>query len=259
LVYELYTDSDYWECLGRLGKPELEYEYYSEPNFPAMGGHFELAEKFPGSGAAVFSCLTWLVKYVDFPCRDISWPVMSRRMYEIIAAQGEFKHETIPVVVSLNGIVDHLEVWNGFDWVRPSPYLTNYVALNLLEHVEGIIDWDNSVHEWESSLFSPRTKYLTIKSYALNEPEGGFPPVFRLAEYPRELFINRATREALKDAGITGVSYVWPKGDDPEHPHWKPTETDIKVKFPRSFFREGYIDPQFDDYFFDEPGLRRVE
>jgi hypothetical protein len=88
----------------------------------------------------------------------------------------------------------------------------NYVAVQLLEESH-YFDFERS--EYEPSSIIP-FRVGSVDKYVLNEPPGGFPPLFRLAVTPSQLFISSEAREALKEAGIRGTAYYPLDGFQPE-------------------------------------------
>ncbi|MGB7416048.1 MAG: hypothetical protein WA902_17730, partial [Thermosynechococcaceae cyanobacterium] len=71
-----------------------------------------------------------------------------------------------------------------------------------------IFDWEKSVYDQEDYDIEINAPTY-VSQFSLKEPEGGFPPLFRLPPiYSVDLFISREAREALKEAGITGNSFA---------------------------------------------------
>jgi hypothetical protein len=142
----------------------------------------------------------------DYPTNNRYFPVMSRRMYYTIQAIGAFPHRVIPVaMVDDTSFVFESEQRYSSDGT-PKPEVTNFndfVAVQILES-SNYFDFEHSVYERH-----PRDPEWvdTVERYVLNEPEGGFPPLFRLEVTPTELFISSKAREALREAGIRGVAY----------------------------------------------------
>jgi hypothetical protein len=89
---------------------------------------------------------------------------------------------------------------------QPKPEVTNFddfVVLQLLERND-YFDFERSQYKKNSR----RPEWIdAVEVYVLNEPPGGFPPLFRLNVTPSSLFISAEAREALKESGIRGTAY----------------------------------------------------
>jgi hypothetical protein len=151
----------------------------------------------------------------DYPENDVDWPVMSRRMYYLLCSVGDFSHRVIQIAM-LDDLAYPYErercfVADG----KPNPEVTNFddfVAVQLLEY--------SNYFDFENSKYDPDEEYPEIPdyiyNYVLNEPEKGFPPLFRLAAQSTQLFISAEAREALKESGIRGTAYYPLDGFQPE-------------------------------------------
>jgi hypothetical protein len=144
----------------------------------------------------------------DYPYNEVYWPIMSRRMYDVICSVGTFSHRVIPIAMVddttryardlmsqpfTQDVVLNSEVTNFGD----------FLAVQLLEQKD-YFDFERSEYRRNSR----RSEWIdSVEVYALNEPLEGFPPLFRLSTDPVELFISAKTREALREAGIRGTAY----------------------------------------------------
>jgi hypothetical protein len=148
-----------------------------------------------------------LLACTDFPVNDVNWPIMSRRMYYVLQSLGNFPHQVIPIAMVHDRFSDlnnppELFLEDG----QPNPELTNfddYVAIQLLEESD-YFDFDDSVYIRHKK--NPQEIH-TVETYVLNRPSQGFPPIFRLRAYPRNIFISAEARQALEEAGIRGPAY----------------------------------------------------
>jgi hypothetical protein len=160
----------------------------------------------------------------DYPTNNVYWPVMSRRMYYTLLALGDFSHRVIPVaMIDDTSFVFESERRLLADGT-PNPEVTNFddfVAVQLLEQSD-YFDFERSEYE-PNPKFPERVRF--VDKYVLNEPLGGFPPLFRLAAYSGALFISVEAREALKEAGICGTAYY--RLNDQNR-----SEVDIPVEIP---------------------------
>ncbi len=130
----------------------------------------------------------------DFPNLEDAddWPVMSRKMAEVLLSVGDFPHQIIPV-----NFVDHLDV----------PIECDYVILHLTERSD-LLDTDNSIYTREPVMDdSGRTFICDIKKLVLKEPENGLPPMFRVKWTEVYLFVSAEAKIALEVAGIQGLSF----------------------------------------------------
>jgi hypothetical protein len=143
---------------------------------------------------------------IDYPTSNVNWPIMSRRMYYTLLAVGDFPHRAIPIAM-MDGTRFTYEPEQRFLFDgQPNPEITNFndlVAIQISEYSD-YFNFENSDYtqhprdpDWISA----------VDTYVLNEPPGGFPPLFRLPVVSPELFISAKAREALRDAGIRGTAY----------------------------------------------------
>jgi hypothetical protein len=144
-----------------------------------------------------------LEKVPDYPNNTARWPVMSRRMLDVLLSVGEFAYHAIPVTL----VQDTIDVDVRYDALgRPKPEYskTDYVAVQLLSYTD--------VFDAERSLFTRSRldpdEILRIRKLALNVPPEGLPPLFRLEVYDVHLFVSAEARAALDSAGIRGPEYV---------------------------------------------------
>jgi hypothetical protein len=135
----------------------------------------------------------WL-SMTDFPHLGDAdfWPIMSRKMVEIILSVGDFPHQIIPVTFR-----DYLGIPIECDYV--------ILQLNKLSH---FLDMDKSLYTLTEMVDDP-TKLLVqdIKKLMLKEPENGFPPIFRVEWKAVNLFVSAEAKIALEAAGIKGTGF----------------------------------------------------
>jgi hypothetical protein len=135
----------------------------------------------------------WL-SMTDFPHLEDAhfWPIMSRKMVEILLSVGDFPHQIIPV-----SFRDHLGV----------PIECDYVILHLTE-LSDILDLDKSLYSLRQSVLDPSKSIISdIKKVVLKEPKKGFPPVFRVKWKEIYLFVSAEAKVALEAAGIKGIGF----------------------------------------------------
>jgi hypothetical protein len=130
----------------------------------------------------------------DFPNLEDAdgWPVMSKKMAEVLLSVGDFPHQIIPVT-----FVDHLD----------EPIEDEYVILHLTE-LSDFFDLDKSIYTREPLERDPsHTIICDIEKLVLKEPVNGFPPMFRVKWTSVDLFVSAEAKTALEAAGIKGLSF----------------------------------------------------
>jgi hypothetical protein len=142
-------------------------------------------------------------------------PIVSKRMLYVLRSVSEFPHKAITTRIYDYRFQDQGdESFGRFNYQGPAiapggEFNEDYVALQLLEHVDGI-DYERS--ELRPRLNLNRPPHIT--NLILKEPIGGFPPVFRLdrAGERISLFVSPAAKKALEEAGIKGLDFFPKKG-----------------------------------------------
>ena len=147
-----------------------------------------------------FDAIFDVIGLSDYPVNNVSWPIMSKRMLEVLSEIGAFPYKAIPLVMIDCEVVS---IENGIA-IRSGKENYEFIGLQLLEHLDAF-DWERSVYEPHPRMAN-RASY--IKKLVLKEPKEGFPPLFRLSAHPSALFITDKAREALKSKGIRGVFYT---------------------------------------------------
>jgi hypothetical protein len=201
-AYRLTWEFDHLESCDEEYDLEIhEFERWSETSRLMKVTPYDLPDP------VVFYTDFELLACTDFPVNNVNWPIMSRRMHYILKSVGDFSHRVIPLAIIHDRFTDltnppQLFLDNG----QPNPKLTNfndYVAVQLLEE-SNFFDFKNSEYEPDSD-FPEWVK--SVEKYELNEPSGGYPPLFRLAADAVSLFISEKARQALSEAGIRGTAY----------------------------------------------------
>jgi hypothetical protein len=139
----------------------------------------------------------------DYPYANVSWPIMSKRMLNILLAVRDFPHRTwdVPFVGFADNAPEGLLREGLRGGVR---HEDEFVAVQLLEHLD-IFDWENSVYEMDS-MFPEEVD--RIRRLVLKVPEEGLPPIFRLKVAPVLLYVSPEERAALEGANIKGIRFV---------------------------------------------------
>lgn len=123
------------------------------------------------------------LKWLDYPCDNFNYPIVSRRMADLLVSIGKFQCQIIP-----------LEIYD----YKSEEKTNNFVFLHLLECIE--------------ALDREKTKYYEgskdISEFALKEPIKGYPPLFMIEEDEFYWFVSAEAKEALEAEDIKGVSFV---------------------------------------------------
>lgn len=125
-----------------------------------------------------------LQKY-DYPWCNQPYPIMSMKMIEVLEDVGEFKHTVFPIDIYKPGTDNKLDV--------------RFALLDLPEPFY-FVDFEKSTYKGS----------LGVKQPALIEPEGGYPPLFRLyiKGVTAYTYVSAAAKEALEAADIKGVRFI---------------------------------------------------
>jgi proteasome lid subunit RPN8/RPN11 len=138
----------------------------------------------------------------DYPYNDVDWPIMSKRMLEVLQSVGDFAHKDYPIVIT--------NAEEGEERKYDSERY-DYVVIQLLEALD-VFDWEKSIYHRDPE--PPHfLSSLDIEKVVLKKPEGGFPPLFCLddsapnASLPSDLYLSAKAKQALDAAGIKGIDY----------------------------------------------------
>jgi hypothetical protein len=201
-AYELYESSSHREGYGETELPDydawlitesidwttIKYSFW-KPNLIHVPDHIE------------FMCVWEFLQVNDlsrtrvtnYPHNRQGWPIMSKRMLEVLLSVQEFPHQVIPIAM----LSDHAD---------SDEKNYEFVAVQLLEH-QDVFDWEKSVYERDPEL--PNC-IESLEKLVLKETNGGFPPLFRIATVPlrTRLYVSLEGKAALEAAGIRGVNFV---------------------------------------------------
>jgi hypothetical protein len=139
----------------------------------------------------------------DYPYNNVSWPIMSKQMLNVLLSVKEFSHRIwdVPFVGFPDNAPAGLLEKGLSGGVRHD---NEFVAVQLLEQLD-IFDRENSVYK-DSDILPGAVN--SIRKIALHVPEDGLPPIFRLQVSPVQLYISPEGRDALEAANIKGVRFV---------------------------------------------------
>jgi len=138
----------------------------------------------------------------DYPCNDRGWPLMSRRMLDVLGDVGAFPHRCIPVVLANRRVIAEQRYTSDGE-MRAEAVDDRFTAVQLTSYLDAL-DKVNSI--FTQSEIGGAMLYV-FERLALVEPENGFPPLFRLDEDASHLLVSADARRALEDADIRGVAF----------------------------------------------------
>jgi hypothetical protein len=191
-VFEGYKDLEdaFFDCAPiTLGgnKGITEYEMAKDKDYLVVSAQMPKEIKFIADRD--------YLSMTDFPHLEDAhfWPVMSRKMAEVILSVGDFPHQIIPVTFE-----DYWDI----------PIECDYVILHPTK-LSDFLDQDKSIYSRKPVRDdSGRTFIGDIKKLVLKEPENGFPPMFRVKWTAVDLFVSAEAKTALEAAGIRGLRFI---------------------------------------------------
>jgi hypothetical protein len=155
-----------------------------------------------------FQGLLSTVRQTDFPVIEEGWPVMSKRMVEVLESVGSFPHRVIPVRIFDGDIGRSLaEGDRRFDEqgnFKPEFYTDDYVLLQITEHLD-VMDLERSVY----SRYHPKANMVSgLRKPVFEDIDREYPPIFRPLHSPTDLFITKKAKQALEASDIQGFRLV---------------------------------------------------
>jgi hypothetical protein len=227
-VYELDHDLDRFEGLDSelATDGHLEYEFEGCEKIHsaffhcasiAVGGTEAMLKysTLPGDrwrtvsavlpGNITFTGLRKWLTPTDYPYiyQVNNWPIMSKKMVEAILSVGNVPHQTVPLIFKSEEEVERADVFGD---IIPS-LNRDYVLFQLLE-LSDVLDMDKSTYDLEPYAYCPTETFVcNVESPVFKEPEGGFPPIFRVKNDEIPLYVSVKAKEALEEAGIQGLRF----------------------------------------------------
>jgi hypothetical protein len=152
-----------------------------------------------------FQGLLSTVRQTDLPVIKELWPVMSKRMLEVLKSVGFFPHRVIPARIiegtigrSISEKARHCDELGN---LKSEFYTDDYILIQLTEHLDAI-DLERSIYE----RYNPKTNMiLGIEKYVFKDIGQEYPPIFRPTHCPTELFISDAAKKALEKSKVRGL------------------------------------------------------
>ncbi len=152
-----------------------------------------------------FDAQTDVLGSIDYFTTVPTWPVISRRMLDVLLSVREFPHQVIPLVMHEIPVLSEEVEMAGGPFIRTGKVNHNYVAVQLLEHLD-VFDYENSVYEFHPRV-PGRVESTSIEKLVLIEPKNGFPPLFRISVDRTVLHVSAEARAALEAADIRGLRF----------------------------------------------------
>jgi hypothetical protein len=132
-------------------------------------------------------------------------PIFSQKIIDVLLSIRDFKHRVYPIAVLKER--GNLEPYKDIEKFKKLSLRDDLYIFQTMEFLD-IFDWQKSSYEqddYDIELNVP----TYIRQFVLKEPDGGFPPLFRLLPLQSmEIFISKEAREALKVSGTKGLSFA---------------------------------------------------
>lgn len=121
-----------------------------------------------------------LLTYTDYPYLPgiESWPIMSKRMLNILLSLSDFSCQIIPVIFkNKNNLLPTSKEREN----PPVAHNHDFVIVQLLNH-SNLFDRDNSNYtiEHDTNLIGETVEIVNINKVVLKKPVSGFPSIFRI-------------------------------------------------------------------------------
>jgi hypothetical protein len=162
-----------------------------------------------------FQGLLSTVRQTDYPVIQERWPVMSKRMVEVLKSVGSFPHRVLPTRI-LDGDIGRslAEGDRRFDEqgnFKSEFYTDDYVLLQITEHLDAM-DLERSVYR----RYDPEINSVSgLRKPVFKDIGREYPPIFRPTHSPVGFFITEAAKQALETAGIRGYWLIDYEGYEP--------------------------------------------
>jgi len=157
---------------------------------------------FDAPESIVFQGDLRILSIIDLPITDLGIFIVSCKLVDVLIKIGSFKYRLIPVIM-VDDTYPH-ELFNAEGKLKNEiRCLENFYALQILEYTE-VFDYANS--QYEMSLAFPEDVGV-IYRLVLKDTEESLPPIFRLKECSRHLFVTEKTKLAIQKAEIKGCIF----------------------------------------------------
>ena len=171
------------------------------PNAPDESAFWRIKEDLNLPNTVIFDVIGDIFEIIDYPYTDVEWPIISKRMLDILLSVGDFRHRTYPLLM-----VDCEQIYNEELGKKTNSGIVydNFFAVQVLEDLD-ILDLEDSIYERGTR--NPDA-IINVKKTVLREPSTGFPPLFRAVHRETYLYVSSEARIALETAGIRGVDFI---------------------------------------------------
>ncbi len=175
----------------------------------------DLSEPVEFPNPIQFHGLLSTVRQTDFPVVEEGWPLMSKRMLEVLESVGSFPHRVLPTRI-LEGDIGRsiAEGDRRFDEqgnFKPEFYTDDYVLLQITEYLDAM-DLERSVYR----RYEPELNMVSgLRKPVFKKIDREYPQIFRPIHSPVDLFISEAAKQALEAAGIRGYWLIDYEGYEP--------------------------------------------
>lgn len=138
----------------------------------------------------------------DFPFIDLSFPVFSVRMFEILKSVRDFEYNVIPVTMLDDSYLEGQFDKNG-TLKSDVPYNDNYLAVQF-KSFENVFDYKNA--KYQPDLVFPDDVGV-IEKLVLKSPKDGFKSIFKIKEAMEYVFVSERAKQVLEDNNIKGCAF----------------------------------------------------
>ncbi len=139
----------------------------------------------------------------DYPLTNLNIPVMSENMFTCFKQTNTVEFKIIDLIMIDDTFLG--DIYNSNDELTDDmPMMNNYVSFSILEKFKDYLNLEKS--DYRPSRTDPKIP-SKIRNYVLNEPETGFPSIFRLKYSPSSLFISEEAKETLESNNIKGCVF----------------------------------------------------
>ena len=146
--------------------------------------------------------LNVIPNYTDFPITDLTFPIFSKRMIDVLQSIKPFKKKLLKTIMIDDTYLNEYKNENGNikDEVR---FVDTYVGVQFLEYTDAF-DYKNSIYKPMRS--NPGMPGV-IQKLVLKEPNSGFPPMFKIKENLNTIFLSDNAKRSLESINIKGCVF----------------------------------------------------
>jgi hypothetical protein len=200
LAYDCRCNLDHIPKRPKRGDVEKQDAFIYPPHAVNV---WRLIETLPYDEPEPLNFLGWPKRLpkTEFPYNSPGFPLMSKRMLEVLYSVGEFPHKLISTRIFSYDLEYEIEEYLNQQSLDPELCNENYFAVQLLEHMD-VADPERCTYE------SSYDSSMQINKLVLREPPEGFPPLFRVEGKPFNLFASPEAKRALDVAGIKSMDYI---------------------------------------------------